>query len=121
MTAAGSRRRSVRNKHTSAERSAESVTLLPYHLLRPTMSKPPMANIVRLRMTLPVVLLLVLPVLSHKHHENLTEEQRNAPVDAILWIHMALQAAVWGVLFPVGMVLGITRSRWHVPLQVCRS
>ncbi|TDL22247.1 hypothetical protein BD410DRAFT_788981 [Rickenella mellea] len=30
---------------------------------------------------------------------------------------MAVQAAVWGVLFPVGMVLGITRSRWHVPLQ----
>ncbi|EJC98147.1 uncharacterized protein FOMMEDRAFT_130141 [Fomitiporia mediterranea MF3/22] len=41
----------------------------------------------------------------------------NAPVDAILWIHMALQCAVWGILFPIGMVLGITRSRWHVPLQ----
>ncbi|KAA1470261.1 hypothetical protein DENSPDRAFT_774306 [Dentipellis sp. KUC8613] len=41
----------------------------------------------------------------------------NAPVDAVLWIHMFLQAAVWGILFPIGMVLGITRSRWHVPLQ----
>jgi len=30
---------------------------------------------------------------------------------------MFLQAAVWGILFPIGMVLGISRSRWHVPLQ----
>ncbi|KAK0489336.1 hypothetical protein IW261DRAFT_1557816 [Armillaria novae-zelandiae] len=56
-------------------------------------------------------------VYAHPHHDNLTEEQKNAPVDAILWIHMALQALVWGLLFPAGMVLGITRSRWHVPLQ----
>ncbi|CAK5273818.1 unnamed protein product [Mycena citricolor] len=56
-------------------------------------------------------------VWAHKHHNELSEEERNKPVDAILWIHIFLQAAVWGVLFPVGMVLGITRSRWHVPLQ----
>lgn len=68
---------------------------------------------------LPVFLLsLVLSAAAHKHHEQLTDEQANAPVDVILWIHMFLQASVWGVLFPVGMVLGITRSRWHVPLQV---
>ncbi|KAK0466786.1 uncharacterized protein EV420DRAFT_1300036 [Desarmillaria tabescens] len=56
-------------------------------------------------------------VYAHSHHDHLTDEQKNAPVDAILWIHMALQALVWGLLFPAGMVLGITRSRWHVPLQ----
>ena len=66
-----------------------------------------------------VLCTIMLPVLAHKHHDELTEEEKNAPVDAILWIHMALQAAIWGVLFPVGMVLGMTRSRWHVPLQVC--
>lgn len=55
---------------------------------------------------------------AHEHHDMLTEEQMNAPVDSVLWIHMVLQATVWGILFPVGMVLGITRSRWHVPLQV---
>ncbi|KAF9006199.1 hypothetical protein BDQ17DRAFT_1399114 [Cyathus striatus] len=60
---------------------------------------------------------LSLLVLAHEHHDQLSEEQAHAPVDTILWIHMALQAAVWGVLFPIGMVLGITRSRWHVPLQ----
>ena len=47
-----------------------------------------------------------------------SEEASDAPVDAVLWIHIFIQASVWGVLFPTGMVLGITRSRWHVPLQV---
>lgn len=68
--------------------------------------------------TLPVALLcLVLHVSAHEHHDELSEEQANAPVDSILWIHMILQALVWGVLFPTGMVLGLSRSKWHVPLQ----
>ncbi|KAJ7780282.1 hypothetical protein DFH07DRAFT_950326 [Mycena maculata] len=54
---------------------------------------------------------------AHEHGDELTEAEKNLPTDNILWIHMFLQAAVWGVLFPIGMVLGITRSRWHVPLQ----
>ncbi|KAG6872908.1 hypothetical protein C0995_005314 [Termitomyces sp. Mi166 len=57
------------------------------------------------------------PVFAHEHHDELTEEEANAPTDAILWIHIFLQTVVWGILFPIGMVLGITRSRWHVPLQ----
>ncbi|PPQ63108.1 hypothetical protein CVT24_005819 [Panaeolus cyanescens] len=56
-------------------------------------------------------------VLAHPHHDKLTEDQANAAVDSILWIHMFLQGLVWGVLFPIGMMLGITRSKWHVPLQ----
>lgn len=68
---------------------------------------------------LPVLLLaLVFPAVAHEHHDELSEEQARAPVDAVLWIHIFLQVAVWGVLFPTGMVLGISRSRWHVPLQV---
>lgn len=61
---------------------------------------------------------LLQAAVAHPHHDKLTEEQSNAPTDAILWVHIVLQTAVWGILFPVGMVLGITRSRWHVPLQV---
>ncbi|KAJ7614655.1 hypothetical protein DFH06DRAFT_1240565 [Mycena polygramma] len=53
----------------------------------------------------------------HEHDGELSEDELNRPTDAILWIHIFLQAAVWGVLFPIGMVLGITRSRWHVPVQ----
>lgn len=65
-----------------------------------------------------VLLALTSPAFAHEHHEQLSEEQQNAPVDAILWIHIFLQIAVWGVLFPTGMVLGLSKSRWHVPLQV---
>ena len=62
---------------------------------------------------------LIQLTLAHSHHKDvLTEEEMNLPVDAILWIHIVLQATVWAVIFPIGMVLGITRSRWHVPLQV---
>jgi len=61
---------------------------------------------------------LIQPTLAHSHSDVLTEEAANSPVDAILWIHILLQATVWGVIFPIGMVLGLTRSRWHVPLQV---
>ena len=72
------------------------------------------------RYILPVLLLClaVTPTLAHDHDDDISEEEANAPVDAILWIHMFLQAAVWGFLFPIGMVLGLSRSRWHVPLQV---
>jgi len=65
-----------------------------------------------------LLLLEALPISAHTHTAKLTEQELNAPVDSILWIHMALQVLIWGVVFPTGMVLGITRSRWHVPLQV---
>ena len=66
-----------------------------------------------------LLLLLSVPaVYAHDHPEEISEEMANAPVDAILWIHMFLQASIWGILFPIGMVLGLSRSRWHVPLQV---
>ncbi|KAI9687490.1 MAG: hypothetical protein M1822_002100 [Bathelium mastoideum] len=39
------------------------------------------------------------------------------PIDSILWAHILMQIFAWGVLFPIGMVLGIIRSRWHVPVQ----
>lgn len=61
---------------------------------------------------------LVLSASAHEHHDELSEEEAHAPIDAILWLHICVQALVWGVLFPTGMVLGLSRSRWHVPLQV---
>ncbi|XP_006461921.1 hypothetical protein AGABI2DRAFT_222945 [Agaricus bisporus var. bisporus H97] len=64
-----------------------------------------------------VLSIAIVLVAAHEHHDELSEDEANAPVDAILWIHMFLQAAVWGIIFPIGMVLGLTRSRWHVPLQ----
>jgi hypothetical protein len=67
------------------------------------------------------VLGLVTLTAGHGHHSDISEEAANAPVDAILWIHIFLQAFVWGILFPIGMVLGMAKSRWHVPLQVGRE
>lgn len=66
-----------------------------------------------------LVMGLAVPTIAHEHHSTLTEEQTAAPVDSILWIHIFLQIIVWGFLFPIGMVLGLARSRWHVPLQSC--
>ncbi|KAF8654668.1 hypothetical protein AX16_003485 [Volvariella volvacea WC 439] len=71
----------------------------------------------RLQAALFLASTLIFYARAHPHHDQPSEEQSNAPIDVILWLHMIVQASVWGVLFPIGMVLGITRSRWHVPLQ----
>ncbi|KAI0297478.1 hypothetical protein B0F90DRAFT_1634350 [Multifurca ochricompacta] len=61
---------------------------------------------------------LATAVRAHEHDGDISEEEANAPVDSILWLHILLQAVVWGILFPIGMVFGLSRSRWHVPLQI---
>ncbi|RDW95018.1 hypothetical protein BP5796_00781 [Coleophoma crateriformis] len=40
------------------------------------------------------------------------------PMDAILWIHIMLMLLSFGIIFPTGMVLGMVRSRLHVPVQL---
>ncbi|BCR85020.1 Ytp1 family protein [Aspergillus chevalieri] len=59
-------------------------------------------------------------VLAHGGHEQVPEGSAVSedPIDSTLWIHMILMGLAFGIIFPLGMVLGITRSRWHVPLQV---
>ncbi|KAK5636052.1 hypothetical protein RRF57_011765 [Xylaria bambusicola] len=63
-----------------------------------------------------------LPMVSAHDHDSSHIEDGMAistePIDTTLWIHIFIQMAAWGVIFPVGMVLGIVKSRWHVPLQV---
>lgn len=39
------------------------------------------------------------------------------PIDATLWVHILLMMLSFGIIFPTGMVLGITRNKWHVPVQ----
>lgn len=95
---------------------------LSHYLINDTKATHPLVERSRMppRLTYFSFLLFLLgsPVAAHKHHSAL-KEAANAPVDSILWIHIVLQTIVWGILFPVGMVLGLTKSRWHVPLQVC--
>ncbi|KAI9714739.1 MAG: hypothetical protein M1820_000028 [Bogoriella megaspora] len=57
---------------------------------------------------------------AHEHHDDKIPEGEGVspdPVDSILWAHILIQIFAWGILFPTGMVLGIIRSRWHVPIQ----
>ncbi|KAJ5728065.1 Protein YTP1 [Penicillium malachiteum] len=58
-------------------------------------------------------------VTAHGDHENVPEGEAISedPIDSILWIHMILMGFSFGMIFPLGMVLGIVRSRWHVPVQ----
>ncbi|KAK8041043.1 hypothetical protein PG994_014050 [Apiospora phragmitis] len=58
--------------------------------------------------------------LGHDHSSsNIPEGQivSDDPIDTTLWVHIFIQMAAWGVIFPAGMVLGIVKSRWHVPVQ----
>ncbi|GAA5991777.1 hypothetical protein JCM5350_005421 [Sporobolomyces pararoseus] len=64
--------------------------------------------------------------LAHEHHEvetgpyeqNFTNEE---PIDFILKWHIGIQVACWGFLFPAGMILGLNKSRYHVPFQLVTS
>ncbi|KAK3070496.1 hypothetical protein LTR53_010373 [Teratosphaeriaceae sp. CCFEE 6253] len=60
---------------------------------------------------------------AHGDHSHLTDGVAisTEPLDAILWTHILLQCLAWGLLFPAGMVLGLVRSRWHVPTQTLAS
>ncbi|KAI9374169.1 hypothetical protein BJX61DRAFT_342687 [Aspergillus egyptiacus] len=64
-------------------------------------------------------LLLISPVLAHGDHSHIPEGSAvsDDPIDSTLWIHMILMGLTFGIIFPLGMVLGIIRSRWHVPVQ----
>ncbi|PNS15622.1 Protein YTP1 [Sphaceloma murrayae] len=60
----------------------------------------------------------------HEHHGEEIPEGHTVtqdPIDAILWTHIIIQTAAWGVLYPLGMVLGLVKSRFHVPVQVLAS
>lgn len=66
------------------------------------------------------LLLLATPILAHGGHEEVPEGEAISaqPIDSTLWVHILIQGFAWGVIFPVGMVLGLVRSRWHVPTQI---
>ncbi|KAK0535468.1 hypothetical protein OC834_001510 [Tilletia horrida] len=60
--------------------------------------------------------LAVARVAAHPHHHAGPADD-TVPIDSILWIHMAVQAFTWLILFPLTMVLGLVRHRLHVPLS----
>lgn len=78
----------------------------------------------RTRAAAVAVLLMSAAVRAHDHDtDNIEEGQAISaePLDSILWIHILIQSLAWGIIFPTGMVLGIIRSKWHVPVQTIGS
>ncbi|KAI0835793.1 hypothetical protein F5Y06DRAFT_275419 [Hypoxylon sp. FL0890] len=69
-----------------------------------------------------LIALAALPMASAHDHSSTHIEEGEAisvdPIDTTLWVHIFVQMFAWGVIFPIGMVLGIVKSRWHVPVQV---
>ncbi|KAI1814966.1 hypothetical protein GGS20DRAFT_374460 [Poronia punctata] len=81
---------------------------------RPTMAPTSVFALLLVSAALPVAV-------GHDHDSTHIKEGQtisDEPIDSILWIHIFIQMAAWGVIFPLGMVLGMAKSRWHVPLQV---
>ncbi|EDN04732.1 conserved hypothetical protein [Histoplasma mississippiense (nom. inval.)] len=78
----------------------------------------------RLSVSAPVLLwCFARHALAHGDHSQLSDGQviSGDPIDSILWVHIILMTVAFGLIFPAGMVLGITRSRWHVPVQIVGS
>ncbi|EMC97321.1 hypothetical protein BAUCODRAFT_138636 [Baudoinia panamericana UAMH 10762] len=61
--------------------------------------------------------------IAHGDHDHIEEGEgaSNEAIDSVLWAHILIQSLAWGVLFPTGMVLGLVRNRWHVPMQTVAS
>ncbi|KAF3923943.1 hypothetical protein AA313_de0208265 [Arthrobotrys entomopaga] len=81
------------------------------------------------RIRLSTISLLAIPFLplslAHDHHgdERIPEGAHVSedPIDAILWVHILSMIAAFGILYPLGMVLGLVRNRFHVPVQILAS
>lgn len=39
-------------------------------------------------------------------------------VDGVLWAHILIMTIAFGVIFPVGMILSLTKHRFHLPVQI---
>jgi hypothetical protein len=68
----------------------------------------------RLSAISPLALLLLaasIPMADAHDHDSTHIEDGQAvsaePIDTTLWVHIFIQMAAWGVIFPTGMVLGV--------------
>lgn len=80
--------------------------------------RPPQALAVGLSWSLTC---LISPASAHGGHTDKIPEGQAVspdPLDSRLWTHILLMVLSFGLIFPYGMVLGIVRSKWHVPVQI---
>lgn len=54
----------------------------------------------------------------HEHHTAAADIDTSLPRGNGIFVHAFLQFLAWAVVFPLGMVLGLKKSKWHVPCQV---
>ncbi|KAJ2372942.1 hypothetical protein H4S02_009027 [Coemansia sp. RSA 2611] len=64
-----------------------------------------------------ILLSLALVVRGHDHHAANMNFDMGEPIDGVLKAHIALMSIAFGALFPIGMVLGLRKNKWHVPVQ----
>ena len=79
-----------------------------------------MARFTRLSVSISALFFATIAQAHGGHHDNIPEGSIISPdpIDAILWTHILLMILAFGIIFPIGIVLGIVHSRWHVPLQI---
>ena len=85
-------------------------------------NRPPRMRLSRPSLTSTLLLTLLSSttlVGAHGGHNKVPEGESisEEPLDLRLWIHILLMTLTFGLLFPLGMVLGLVRSKWHVPCQ----
>ncbi|KAJ0413788.1 hypothetical protein BJY00DRAFT_319419 [Aspergillus carlsbadensis] len=66
---------------------------------------------------------LTTTITAHDHHGGESKIPEGETVSTellgiIMWIHIFIQMLAHGVVFPIGMVLGIGKSRRHVPTRI---
>ncbi|PIA16996.1 hypothetical protein COEREDRAFT_80726 [Coemansia reversa NRRL 1564] len=54
---------------------------------------------------------------AHDHHGANMNFDTGEPIGAILKVHIILMSLSFGLFFPIGLVLGLKKNRWHVPVQ----
>ncbi|KAG0950377.1 hypothetical protein G6F29_007444 [Rhizopus arrhizus] len=45
----------------------------------------------------------------------------NEPIGLIMTLHIAFMVTSFGILYPLGMILGLAKNKWHVPVQILAS
>ncbi|KAJ1913314.1 hypothetical protein H4219_005256 [Mycoemilia scoparia] len=56
-------------------------------------------------------------VKAHDHHAANFNINPKEPIDGILKTHIVFMSLAYGLIFPVGLVLGLVKNRWHVLVQ----
>jgi len=66
-----------------------------------------------------VSLLAISSVVGHGHHPTEPPPPGSLPIrpPPLVLAHIFLQLLTWGILLPIGVILGLARSRLHAPVQ----